>query len=161
MFINIESGGEGGIGFGGAGLRSSTVGKNMFFFVSIFVLSVWFPSSTLRIGDVNIHTNLLTTSSQRGFLGSTLCGLRFKCLGIHGSSSPFIVLGQLSSSANGQCHIVHALVEFFAKGQALRATGQSHLVHAPVEAYASVTRKSLRCVVLSSLDHINDPVIQD
>ena len=73
----------------------------------------------------------------------------------------FIVLGQMSSSANGQCHIVHALVEFFAKGQALRATGQSHLVHAPVEAYASVTRKSLRCVVLSSLDHINDPVIQD
>ena len=70
----------------------------------------------------------------------------------------------MSSSANGQSHIVHALVEFVAKGQALRATGQSHLVHEPVEAYASVTRfirKSLRCVVLSSLDHINDPVIQD
>ena len=59
------------------------------------------------------------------------------------SDVPETVALEVFSEASGESHILHALVEAIAKGQALQAAGQSHILHAPNKVQAlQATRPS-------------------
>ena len=59
----------------------------------------------------------------------------------------FVAKGQ-ALQATGQSHIVHAIVEVVAKGQALQATGQSHIVNALLKEDVDPKRISLKARIL-------------